>query len=81
MKDKIMQCPECKGKGYIPWDAQYGDPIDECEVCEGHGEWLTDDEELELWTYVPMEEKDINIMAEDYNIAQAIQEKKNYEAL
>tara|TARA_R100000742_G_C4255860_1_gene73773 strand:+ start:80 stop:322 length:243 start_codon:yes stop_codon:yes gene_type:complete len=80
MKDKIMQCPECKGTGYIEWGVSY-DEIHECEVCEGHGEWLTDDEELELWTYIPMEEKDINIMAEDYNIAQAIQEKKNYEAL
>ena len=38
---KTIKCPECEGKGYIPWGDK-NDEIDECEVCEGHGEWLED---------------------------------------
>jgi|TARA_R110001632_G_scaffold12292_2_gene42951 RecJ-like exonuclease len=80
MKDKIMKCPECKGTGYIEWGVSY-DEIQECEVCEGHGEWLTDDEELELSLYTPMTENEINIMAEDSTVFNAIQERNNYESL
>jgi len=80
MEDKIMQCPECQGKGYIEWGVS-NDEIHECEVCEGHGEWLTDDEELELSLYTPMTENEFNFMAEDESIAYAIQERNTYEKL
>ena len=50
-------------------------------MCEGHGEWLTDDEELELSLYTPMTENEINIMAEDSTVFNAIQERNNYESL
>tara|TARA_Y100000114_G_scaffold91491_1_gene84969 strand:+ start:751 stop:1002 length:252 start_codon:yes stop_codon:yes gene_type:complete len=71
---KIVKCPECEGKGYIPWDAQYGDPIDECETCEGHGEWLEDEEDMDK-VYPEITDEEINVMYEDYSIAQAIEER------
>ena len=34
-----VPCFRCNGTGVIPWgDAP--DEIDQCQECEGHGEWL-----------------------------------------
>jgi len=81
---KTINCPDCKGKGYIPWDAQYSDPIDECETCEGHGEWLEDEEEMNK-IYPEITEEEVDLMYEDFfygNVSEAIKEyeknDKNY---
>jgi len=80
---KTVKCPECEGKGYIPWGDK-NDEIDECEVCEGHGEWLEDDKEIDK-IYPQMTDDEINIMYEDFfygDIDEAIREyeknDKNY---
>ena len=77
---KTVECPECEGKGYIPWGDK-NDEIDECETCEGHGEWLEDEEEMDM-LYPELTDEEVNIMYEDYSIAQAIEERirndKNY---
>ena len=80
---KTVKCPECEGKGYIPWGNK-NDEIDECEVCEGHGEWLEDDKEIDK-IYPQMTDDEINIMYEDFfygDIDEAIREYeknvKNY---
>jgi len=85
MKDKrkTINCPECQGKGYIPWGDK-NDEIDECEVCEGHGEWIEDEEEMDK-IYPQITDDEINVMYEDFfygDIDEAIREyeknDKNY---
>ena len=80
---KTINCPECEGKGYIPWGDK-NDEIDECEVCEGHGEWLEDEEEMDK-IYPQITDDEINVMYEDFfygDIDEAIREyeknDKNY---
>ena len=80
---KTINCPECEGKGYIPWGNK-NDEIDECEVCEGHGEWLEDEEEMDK-IYPQITDDEINVMYEDFfygDIDEAIREyeknDKNY---
>jgi len=77
---KTVKCPECEGKGYIQWGDRY-DEIEECHICEGHGEWLEDEEEMDM-LYPELTDEEVNIMYEDYSIAQAIEERirndKNY---
>ena len=77
---KTIKCPECEGKGYIQWGDRY-DEIEECSVCEGHGEWIEDEEEMDM-LYPELTDEEVNIMYEDYSIAQAIEERirndKNY---
>ena len=77
MKDKrkTINCPECEGKGYIPWGNK-NDEIDECETCEGHGEWIEDEEEMDR-IYPEITDEEINVMYEDYSIAEAIKERIN----
>jgi DnaJ-class molecular chaperone len=70
---KTVKCPECEGKGYIPWGNK-NDEIDECEVCEGHGEWLEDDKEMDM-VYPQITDEEVDIMYEDYSIAEAIKER------
>ena len=70
---KTVKCPECEGKGYIPWGDK-NDEIDECQVCEGHGEWLEDDKEMDK-IYPQMIDEEIDVMYEDYSIAEAIKER------
>ena len=70
---KTVKCPECEGKGYIQWGDRY-DEIEECHICEGHGEWLEDEEEMDM-LYPELTDEEVNIMYEDYNIAQAIEER------
>ena len=80
---KTINCPECEGKGYIPWGDK-NDVIDECETCEGHGEWLEDEEEMDK-IYPQITDDEINVMYEDFfygDINEAIREyeknDKNY---
>ena len=80
---KTINCPECQGKGYIPWGDK-NDEIDECEVCEGHGEWIEDEEEMDK-IYPQITDDEINVMYEDFfygDIDEAIREyeknDKNY---
>jgi len=77
MKDKrkTINCPECQGKGYIPWGNK-NDEIDECETCEGHGEWIEDEKEMDR-IYPEITDEEINVMYEDYSIAEAIKERIN----
>jgi RecJ-like exonuclease len=70
---KTIKCPECEGKGYIEWGNK-NDEIDECQVCEGHGEWLEDDKEMDK-IYPQITDEEINVMYEDYSIAEAIKER------
>ena len=70
---KIIKCPECEGKGYIEWGDRY-DEIEECSVCEGHGEWLEDEEEMDM-LYPEITDEEVNVMYEDYSIAEAIKER------
>jgi len=70
---KIIKCPECEGKGYIEWGDRY-DEIEECSVCEGHGEWLEDEEEMDK-IYPQITDEEVNVMYEDYSIAEAIKER------
>ena len=72
---KTINCPECEGKGYIPWGNK-NDEIDECETCEGHGEWIEDEEEMDR-IYPEITDEEINVMYEDYSIAEAIKERIN----
>ena len=60
---KTVKCPECEGKGYIQWGDRY-DEIEECHICEGHGEWL-EDEEMDM-LYPELTDEEVNIMYEDY---------------
>ena len=80
---KTINCPECQGKGYIPWGNK-NDEIDECETCEGHGEWIEDEEEMDK-IYPQITDDEINVMYEDFfygDIDEAIREyeknDKNY---
>lgn len=34
-----VPCFRCSGTGVIPW-GNAPDEIDQCQECEGHGEWL-----------------------------------------
>jgi RecJ-like exonuclease len=70
---KTIKCPECEGKGYIEWGNK-NDEIDECQVCEGHGEWLENDKEMDK-IYPQRTDEEINVMYEDYSIAEAIKER------
>ena len=70
---KTIKCPECEGKGYIEWGDRY-DEIEECSVCEGHGEWLEDEEEMDM-LYPEITDEEVNVMYEDYSIAEAIKER------
>ena len=72
---KTINCPECEGKGYIPWGNK-NDEIDECETCEGHGEWIEDEKEMDR-IYPEITDEEINVMYEDYSIAEAIKERIN----
>ena len=70
---KTIKCPECEGKGYIEWGDRY-DEIEECSVCEGHGEWLENEEEMDK-IYPQITDEEVNVMYEDYSIAEAIKER------
>ena len=77
---KTVKCPECEGKGYIEWGDRY-DEIEECNVCEGHGEWIEDEEEMDK-VYPEIKDEEVDVMYEDYSIAEAVKERirndKNY---
>ena len=72
---KTVKCPECEGKGYIPWGDK-NDEIDECEVCEGHGEWIEDEEEMDK-IYPQITDDEIEVMYEDFHgVIEAVEEYK-----
>ena len=81
MMKKIIKCPVCKGEGQQQW-GDYFD-VEECPVCEGHGEWLEEEDEVDqdelLSIYPEITDEEINIMYEDYSIAEAIKERINYD--
>ena len=72
---KTINCPECQGKGYIPWGNK-NDEIDECETCEGHGEWIEDEEEMDK-IYPQITDDEIEVMYEDFHgVIEAVEEYK-----
>lgn len=80
---KTVKCPECEGNGYIQWGDRY-DEIEECHICEGHGEWLEDEEEMDM-LYPELTDEEVNIMYEDFfygDVSEAVREyeknDKNY---
>ena len=81
MMKKIIKCPECKGEGQQQWGDYF--EVEECPVCEGHGEWLEEEDEVDqdelLSIYQPMTDEEVNIMYEDYSVAEAIKERMNYD--
>ena len=61
-----IECIECEWLGRIPVcpEPRY-DEWEECPVCEGHGAWLEDEEDLEKMRGSCIVDEEINTMFND----------------
>jgi len=73
-----IECIECEGLGRIPVcpDPKY-DEWEECPVCEGHGAWLEDEEDLEQMRGSCIVDEEINTMFNDYEVERLTERKNN----
>ena len=73
-----IECIECEGLGRIPvcHEPRY-DEWEQCPVCEGHGAWLEDEEDLEQMRGSCIVDEEINTMFNDFEIERLTERKNN----
>ena len=73
-----IECIECEGLGRIPVcpDPKY-DEWEECSVCEGHGAWLEDEEDIEQMRGSCIVDEEIDTMFNDYEVERLTERKNN----
>ena len=73
-----IECIECEGLGRIPVcpEPKY-DEWEQCPVCEGHGAWLEDEEDLEQMRGSCIVDEEINTMFNDYEVERLTERKNN----
>jgi len=73
-----IECIECEGLGRIPVypDPKY-DEWEECPVCEGHGAWLEDEEDIEQMRGSCIVDEEIDTMFNDYEVERLTERKNN----
>lgn len=79
MMTKIkIECIECEGLGRIPVcpDPKY-DEWEQCPVCEGHGAWLEDEEDIEQMRGSCIVDEEIDTMFNDYEVERLTERKNN----
>lgn len=73
-----IECIECEGLGRIPVcpDPKY-DEWEQCPVCEGHGAWLEDEEDIEQMRGSCIVDEEIDTMFNDYEVERLTERKNN----
>lgn len=73
-----IECPECEGEGKIPIcpEPRY-DEWEPCPVCEGHGSWLEEEEDLERLRGSCIVDEEIDMMFNDLEIERITERKNN----